>query len=157
MMDKIRNLRKNIREINTSMNSTRNLIQLMDDELRGMIENETDNIVMSNISLFDSWWDDNIEVTSEDNMSSSTDMWTKFKQDNKSVLNDMDISGDKFKQYLKSKVPMSAILLRNKNANSAFDIKGIKFKETDVKSTCDKIDIELNEEVIKKKIIKKKQ
>ncbi len=158
-MDKIRNIRKTIREINTSMNATRNLIQVMDDELRGMLEAETNEIVMSNISLFDDWWEQNIEVSNEESIVASTDLWTKFKQENKLAINEMNISGDKFKQYIKSKVPLSCIVLRNKNANSAFDIKGIKMRENiKVENVIeDKIELELNEEVLKKKkIIKKK-
>ena len=157
MMDKIRNLRKNIREINTSMNTTRNLIQVMDDELKGMIENETNELVLSNISLFDDWWEENIEITSEEVLASSTDLWTQFKHDNKLLINEMNISGENFKQYLKSKVPMSGIILRNKNANSAFDVKGIKLKSAENKVVeTEKIEIELNEEVIKKKKVIKK-
>jgi hypothetical protein len=157
MMDKIRNIRKNIREINTSINTTRNLIQVMDDELKGMLENETNELVHSNISLFDDWWEENIEITSEEFQTSSTDLWTKFKQDNKLLINEMNISGENFKQYLKSKVPMSGIILRNKNANSAFNVKGIKLKSAENKVVeTEKIEIELNEEVIhKKKVIKK--
>ena len=71
----------------------------------------------------------------------------------------MNISWDKFKQYIKSKVPLSCIILRNKNANSAFDIKGIKMRENvKVENVIeDKIELELNEEVLKnKKIVKKK-
>ena len=68
----------------------------------------------------------------------------------------MNISGENFKQYLKSKVPMSGIILRNKNANSAFDVKGIKLKSAENKVETEKIEIELNEEILKKpKIIKK--
>jgi hypothetical protein len=157
MMDKIRNLRKNVREINTSMNTTRNLIQVMDDELKSMLENETNELVHSNISLFDDWWEENIEITSEEVQTASTDLWTKFKQDNKLLINEMNITGDNFKQYLKSKVPMSGIILRNKNANSAFNVKGIKLKSAENKVVeTEKIEIELNEEVIhKKKVIKK--
>jgi hypothetical protein len=156
MMDKIRNLRKNIREINTSINTTKNLIQVMDDELKSMLENETNEIVGSNISLFDDWWEENIEITSEEVQTSSTDLWSKFKHDNKLLINEMNISGENFKQYLKSKVPMSGIILRNKNANSAFDVKGIKLKSTENKVVeTEKIEIELNEEVIKKKRIVK--
>jgi hypothetical protein len=156
MMDKIRNLRKNIREINTSINSTKNLIQVMDDELKSMLENETNELVHSNISLFDDWWEENIEITSEEVQTSSTDLWTKFKQDNKLLINEMNITGDNFKQYLKSKVPMSGIILRNKNANSAFNVKGIKLKSAENKVETEKIEIELNEEVIKKKKVIKK-
>lgn len=157
MMDKIRNLRKNIREINTSINSTKNLIQVMDDELKSMLENETNELVHSNISLFDDWWEENIEITSEEVLTSSTELWTQFKHDNKLLINEMNISGENFKQYLKSKVPMSGIILRNKNANSAFDVKGIQLKSTENKVVeTEKIEIELNEEVIKKKKVTKK-
>jgi len=163
-MDKIKNIRKTIREINTSMNATRNLIQVMDDELRGMLENETNEIVMSNISLFDDWWEQNIEVVSEEVIISSTDLWTNFKQENKLAINEMNISGDKFKQYIKTKVPLACIILRNKNANSAFDIKGIKLKSNENKviekltEIKDKIDVEFFDNIVdekKKKISKK--
>lgn len=159
LIDKIKNVRKTIREINTSMNATRNLIQVMDDDLRSLLENETNEIVTSNISLFDDWWEENIEVTNAETIVASTDLWTRFKQENKLIINEMNVSGEKFKQYIKSKVPSCCIILRNKNTNSAFDIKGIKLKVFNYKSNIienEKIDIELNEEIMKKqKIIKK--
>ena len=161
LIDKIKNVRKTIREINTSMNTTRNLIQVMDDDLRCLLENETNEIVSSNFSLFDDWWTENVIVTNDDTVVVSTDLWFRFKQENKLIINEMNISGDKFKQYIKSKVPSSCVILRNKNANSAFDIKGIQLKVFNYKSNIienEKIDIELNEEVLKKpKIIKKSQ
>jgi hypothetical protein len=162
MMDKIRNLRKNIREINTSINTTKNLIQVMDDELKSMLENETNELVISNISLFDDWWEENIEISTEEVQTSSTDLWIKFKHDNKLLINEMNITGENFKQYLKSKVPMSGIILRNKNANSAFDVKGIQLKVVENKVMekltviKEKMDLELNEDVIKKKKVVKK-
>jgi hypothetical protein len=158
LMDKVKNIRKTIREINTSMNATRNLIQVMDDELRGILEAETNEIVTSNISLFDDWWEVNIEVVNEEFIVSSTDLWTKFKQENKLMINEMNISGDKFKQYIKSKVPLSSIILRSKNSNSAFDIKGLKMKELFENNIVEeKIELDLNEDAFKKKrVIKKK-
>lgn len=161
MMDKIRVFRKNIREINTSMNATRNLIQVMDDELKTMLDNETNEIVSSNFSLFDNWWNENIIVTNDDSIVVSTDLWFRFKQENKDIIKDFEITPDKFRQFVKSKVSMSSITIKNKNVNSAFDIKGIKL----LCSSGDKIDIveteklilELDEEVIKKKkVITKK-
>jgi hypothetical protein len=158
LMDKVKNIRKTIREINTSMNATRNLIQVMDDELRGILEAETNEIVTSNISLFDDWWEVNISVVNDESFVSSTDLWTKFKQENKLMINEMNISGDKFKQYIKSKVPLSSIILRSKNANSAFDIKGIKLAEVFENNIVEeKIELDLNEDAFKKKrVIKKK-
>ena len=160
MMDKIRVFRKNIREINTSMNATRNLIQVMDDELKTMLDNETNEIVSSNFSLFDNWWNENVIVTNDDSIVVSTDLWFRFKQENKDIIKDFEITPDKFRQFVKSKVSMSSITIKNKNVNSAFDIKGMKLKVFNYKSNIienEKIDIELNEEVLKKpKIIKKK-
>ena len=162
MMDKVIMIRKTIREINTSMNATRNLIQVMDDELKSILETETNEFVASNFSLFDDWWEVNLEVVNDDSLVASTDLWTKFKQDNKSMINDLNITGDKFKQYIKTKVPLSSIILRNKNANSAFDVKGLKMKElekTDFENVTEEItELELNEEIVKsnkKKVIKK--
>jgi hypothetical protein len=156
LMDKVRGIRKTIREINTSMNVTRNLIQVMDDELRGILEAETNELVASNFSLFDDWWEQNLEVINDESLVSSTDLWTRFKQDNKLMISEMNITGDKFKQYIKTKVPLSSIILRNKNANSAFDIKGFKMREQKEIVLEEKIELELNEEVLKKKKIIKK-
>jgi hypothetical protein len=159
LMDKVKGIRKTIREINTSMNATKNLIQVMDDELRGILEAETNDIVASNISLFDDWWDQNIETANEGTIVSSTDLWGRFKQENKQAVAEMDISTDKFKNYIKTKVPLSSIILRNKNSNSAFDIKCIKMKQLvteNVEEVPEKIVVELNTEVIKRKKIVKK-
>ena len=156
MMDKVRNIRKTIREINTSMNATRNLIQVMDDELRGILEAETSEIVASNFSLFDDWWELNLEVTNDESLVSSTDLWTRFKQENKLLISEMNITGDKFKQYIKTKVPLSSIILRNKNANSAFDVKGLKMSEPKEVVVEAITELELNEDALKKKKVVKK-
>jgi phage host-nuclease inhibitor protein Gam len=128
-MDKIKSLRRTIREINTSINATKNFIQVMDDELREMIETETKEFINSNFSLFDDWWKENIELTNDNSVVLSTDLWFRFKQDNKNMMKELDITVEKFKQYIKSKVPLSHLLLKSKNANSAFDIKGLKLKD----------------------------
>lgn len=160
-IDKVRNLRKNIREINTSINATKNLVQVMDDELKSMLENETNELIMSNISLFDEWWGENIEIIDGEDALVSTDLWFKFRQENKDILKEFEITTEKFKQFIKSKVPMSSITIKNKNSNSAFDIKGIKFKNNfgENKVVEEKIEVELNEDVInkKKKVLKTKK
>jgi len=129
LMDKVKNLRKGVREINTTINITKNMIQVMDDQLKEILEAETSTIVESNYSLFDDWWSKNIELTNEDVRIVSTDLWFKFKSDNKCELNDFNITPDKFRQFVKSNIPSSNIILKNKNANCAFEIKGIKFKK----------------------------
>jgi len=159
LIDKIKGIRKNIRELNTNMNQTRNMIQTMDDQLREIIELESSNIVASNFSLFDDWWGVNVEPTNDEQVAVSTDFWLRFKQDNKTIVKEMEITVDKFKQYIKSKVSISNLIVKSKNANSAFDIKGFKLRSVDnvqgEKSNMDAgIVVELVENVVKNKKVK---
>jgi hypothetical protein len=156
LMDKVKNLRKGVREINTTINLTKNMIQVMDDQLKEILESETSSIVESNYSLFDDWWTKNVELTDEDVKILSTDIWFKFKSDNKTELNDFNITPDKFKQFVKSKTPSTNIILKNKNLNSAFEIKGIKIKSVEDKIKAPVLDVVLVDDK-KKKIIKKKK
>lgn len=164
LMDKLKGLRKNIREVNTSMNATRNLIQLMDDQLRDLLDSETSEIVDSCFSLFDGWWSDNVTIVSDEEATVvvSTDLWFKFRQDNKDLMKQFEITPEKFKQYIKSKVPLSSITIKSKNANAAFDIKGIRLQPCSplhpVGSSyqADTLDVQLNEDALKKKKVQKK-
>ena len=156
MHDKIKNIRKNIRELNTNINIFKNIITNMDDQLREILESETSNIVNSNFSLFDDWWEQNIEVSNE-SIELSTDLWMRFRQDKKELIKEMDIKVEKFKQFIKTKVPGSSLIVKSKNANSAFEIKGIKLKEI-VLHVDEEIEIEFVDDVDlkKKKVVKKK-
>jgi hypothetical protein len=130
LMDKIKNTRKRIREINTSLNNTKNLIQLMDEELKEVLLNETEELVESNYGIFDEWWETNIELTNDEETSLlSTEMWGKFKNDNKKLIKENEITIEKFKQFIKTKVCHSNIIFKSKSINTAYEIKGIKFKE----------------------------
>ena len=65
----------------------------------------------------------------------------------------MDLSVDKFRQYVKSKVSGSSLIIKNKNVNSAFEIKGIVFKKEEELT----IDVEFKPIQERKKVIKNKQ
>jgi hypothetical protein len=72
------------------------------------------------------------------------DIWNKFKQDNKLLMKEFDVTMDKFKQFVKTKMSLSNIILKNKNANSAFEIKCIKWKQTNIPLEPPKMEIILN-------------
>lgn len=160
LMDRVRKMRKIMREINTTLNTTRNMLQQLDDEFKEILSSESEKLVTSNYAVFDEWWDTNIELTNDDNKILSTDMWFKFKHDSKASMEDFDVTPEKFKQYVKAKMPMTSIILKSKNANSAFDIKGIKFKKNNNKMPVEKIDLVIGEEINglenKKEIVKQK-
>jgi hypothetical protein len=157
LMDKIKNMRKIMREINTTLNTTRNMLQQIDDEFKEILASETVKLVESNYSIFDDWWDTNIELTNDDNKLLSTDLWIKFKQENKTSLNEFDFTTDKFRKYLKTKVHMTNIILKNKNTNSAFEIKGLKWKYIEKKIDVPEMNVVLVEENPKNKTVKIKK
>jgi hypothetical protein len=153
VIDKIKEQRKCVRELNTTINQTKILVNSMDQNLREIIEEGSTDIANSNFAVFDEWWDNNIEITNDETIELSTDLWTKFKNYDKDLIKELDITVDKFKQYIKSKVPLSALVIKNKNTNSAFDIKGIRLKSINT----EKIEhVELIEPVLEKKIKKVK-
>jgi hypothetical protein len=107
MVDKIKNSRKNIREINTTITIFKKQVDMLDYELKEMIEYQSDNIVESNYTIFDEWWINNIEVTKDECQIVSTELWMKFKQDNKELIKEFDLTTEKFKEYIKLKIPFS--------------------------------------------------
>jgi hypothetical protein len=122
-----------VKEANTSINTLKNIVQTVDEQLREMLGKETNEIVDSNTSLFDDWWDSNIEVVEDDSIVESvTDIWFKFRQENKDIIKKLDITMDKFKQFVKVKVPLSRIVTKTKSVNSTFDIKGVKMKVIEI-------------------------
>lgn len=129
LMEKMKNVRKAIREINTSIQHTKNLVQSMDDEIRDLLETETKDLLESNFSLFEDWWILNLETTEMDTMLLSTDVWMKFRNDNKQAWKESDVTTEKFKRYIKSKMPSSNLVFKGKNPNSAFEIRGLRWKK----------------------------
>jgi hypothetical protein len=154
MIDRIKLARKNIRELNTTITVFKKQIDMMDYELKELIEWEAEGLIESNYVVFDEWWDKNIEFVSvEENVIVSTELWLKFKVDNKNLLKEFDITIEKFKQFIKLKIAPSNIIIRNTN-KGAFDIRGIKVK----KEKEMEMEIELDNKVVEqvnKKVYKK--
>lgn len=126
MIDKIKNIRKTIRELNTTISQLKKQVDSIDYELKDLLETETHELVDSNYSLFDEWWEKKISQTSNhENKLVSTDMWYKFRQENKDIIKKFSITTDTFKQFIKSKLPMNCYDIRS--TNGSFDIKGVSW------------------------------
>jgi len=127
--EKIAAMRKHIKEANTSLNTTKTLIQLIDDQLRSLLEIETKEIVEAH-SLMNEWWMANMEKTdAEEDVVSFTDIWFRFRQMNKDALKTLDLNIDKFKTYLKNTLPAQCLQFKSKHTNSTFTIHGHRMIE----------------------------
>jgi hypothetical protein len=152
IMDKLKNLKTIMREINTTINNLKTQVNNVDFEIKDLLEMETNNIVETNFSLFDDWWEINIEQTNDETQIISTEIWFKFKNDNKDIIKDFDITIDKFKNYIITKIPSTNRILKG-NKKGAIEIKGIKIKqqkEINIIVQTENLNLELKNKKVKK-------
>lgn len=105
------------------------------------------------------WWNDNIEYDSTNYKLTSTEVWTRFKKENKEYVDENKMLVDEFKTHIKNFIDVNNYVEKSKKGSVEFI--GFKFKDVLVQGELkdEKIEVELNiPNVIdkKKKIIKKK-
>ena len=129
IMEKIRILKKNMGELRYNINSLNNTYIAMDENIKEILNNETNNII-NNINIqFKKWWNNNIEECLDEDIKpiKSKDLWFIFKKT--LGINDKEINIDQFKKLLTEYVPVEYII-KLKGKNSGLEIKNIKIKET---------------------------
>ena len=128
MNTKIKNVRKIIREINLNIGVFKKQIDSIDFELKDLLEIETNQLIESNFSLFNNWWNENIISSSEEKVIVSTEIWFRFKQENKDIIKEFNLTPDKFRQFIKTKLPVTSYCIRGKKGEGSYDIKGMDWK-----------------------------
>lgn len=128
MTERVKASRKQIRELNTTLGLFKKQIDMIDNELKDLLNYETEEVLGSHYSLLNKWWEENIEITGEEKSIISTDIWQIFKQENKELVKEFNITAEKFKEYIKSRVPLTHLLMRS-GAKGAMDIKGVVIKK----------------------------
>ena len=126
--DAIKGMRKNVREINTTINSLKKMVESMDDKLKDLLNVES--TTYADISLIEQWWENRLENTTTDSALVSTEIWLRFKQENKECIKEFDLTAEKFKQFIQTKLGQNRCVERVKNG--AYDIKGIAWKSVPI-------------------------
>ena len=115
IIGKIKNMKSSIREINTSINVMKKQVDNLNYEIVDILELETKDHVNSGFSLMDEWWNENIGHTTEKNVVlSSTEIWVRFRQENKDVIKELEITPDTFKEYIKTRVSSECRVIKSK-------------------------------------------
>jgi hypothetical protein len=160
--EKIRNLRKTNSEMKGTIRNLLSISENIESQLRDILQEQTINIVNvveNDLKQMDVWWNINVEETEESVSLTSTELWYKFKKENKDYINENKIDTDKFKEYIRAKYP--AYRYKEKTKNGAYEISGIQMKE--MKIETEEIELEIEEiksnELTKpkKKIIKSRK
>ena len=125
----IEKLQERASELRRNVNTSYNILKHMDNDLLEMLSNVSDKIV-STFSLnnkIKEWWDNNIEYVNDDSKITSTELWTKFKKDNKNYVEENKILIELFKNEITGIVKSSAYTEKTKK--SVIEFIGFRWKQ----------------------------
>jgi hypothetical protein len=144
----IEKLQERASEIRRSINTSFNILKHMDNDILEMLSNISDKIVNEKYVVnnkIKEWWDDNIEYTEDECTMSSTEIWNKFKRDNKEYVGENKITIESFKSMLTCIVSSSNYI--DKGKKSAIEFVGFKWKLIELKPIDN---LEIEDKVIEK-------
>jgi hypothetical protein len=140
--NKIRNLQNRSLEMKRNINNSTNILKEMDVDLLELLTLVSNEIINTNIEknkIISYWWENNYEFTGVESYTLiSTDLWNKFKRDNKDKLENITI--DIFKDKLRNLVGNS--LHKGNRTKGVIEIVGYKLKEITKPIKNDKIELE---------------
>lgn len=130
----IENLQDRAAELRRGINILNNTLRHIDNDIIEMLSLVSDEFVNDKLALNDkinSWWDSNIEFSNDDSKLTSTEIWTKFKKENKEYIGENKITIELFKEKITCIVNIANYVEKTKKG--VIEFIGFKFKEVKVK------------------------
>jgi len=159
VVQKIKMAQKRLSELRRTVLSMSQITKDIENDILDALSLLSNEIVKNesekNVKIKE-WWDLNIEIDNNDeNKLTSTEIWTRFKKDNKEYVDENKLLIDDFKNYVKIFIDVDKY--NEKSKKGSIEFIGFKFKEEHLLVT-QPIEIEINiPNVIqkKKKVINK--
>lgn len=153
----INNLQDRASDLRRSLNTSLNILKNMDGDLLEMLSNMSDDIVNEKFSTLEKikeWWNANLEYTdNNDDKIISTELWNKFKKENKEYVGENNLNIEQFKDAITGNVVKTSNYIE-KTKKGAIEFIGFKWKDVEVKQDkqLDSLDdLELENTIIEKK------
>ena len=130
----IEKLQERVAEIRRSINTSYNVLKQMDNDLLEMLSTISHNMINEKFTLnnkIKEWWNDNIEYKNDESILSSTEIWNKFKKDNKVIVSENKITIESYKEIITSIVGSSTYIEKSKK--SVIEFVGYKWKQLEIK------------------------
>jgi hypothetical protein len=130
----IENLQDRAAELRRGINILNNTLRHIDNDIIEMLSLVSDEFVNDKLALNDkinSWWDSNIEFSNDDSKLTSTEIWNKFKKENKEYIGENKITIELFKEKITCIVNIANYVEKTKKG--VIEFIGFKFKEVKVK------------------------
>ena len=126
----IEKLQERASELRRSVNTSYNILKHMDNDLLEMLSNVSDKIVSDKFDLnnkIKEWWNNNIEYVNDESKITSTELWGKFKKDNKNYVEENKILIESFKNAVTGIVKSSTYIEKTKK--SVIEFIGFRWKQ----------------------------
>ena len=157
----IEKMQERATEIRKGLNVSFNILKHMDNDLLEMLSLVSADIVNEKLTLNNTikeWWDNNIEYVNDESKMTSTEIWIKFKKDNKDYIGVNNITIDRFKDIITGMINSSNYLEKTRNT---IEFIGFRWKQIEVKSIdnleIENLVIEKKEKLVKEKHKKKEK
>ena len=135
----IEHLRERIDELKRNVNTSTNILKNMDTDLMEMLSEVSEKIVKEMFMLnekINTWWDVNVEFVNDESRLTSSEIWNKFKSENKDFILENKLTIEQFKEKLTSIVCSANYIEKNKKGVIefiGFRLKEIEKKEAPIK------------------------
>lgn len=142
LFDKLKNIKSIIRELNTSIGIFKKQVESLNFEVLRILEMELNTVIETNYPVIEEWWNLNVEQTDEDVQLTSTTLWNMFKQNNKQLVQNNEITLDDFKKYIISKLSSENYTMKNKNSSiiiNNYKLKKISLKKKEIEDVSEEI------------------
>jgi hypothetical protein len=159
VVQKIKTAQKRLSELRRTVMSMSQITKDIENDIidaLSLLSNEIVKNESEKNEKIKEWWDLNIDCDdNDDNKLSSTEIWTRFKKDNKEYVDENKLLIDDFKNYVKIFIDVDKY--NEKSKKGSIEFIGFKFKENLLVS--EPIEVEINIPNVvqnKKKVVNKK-
>lgn len=150
----INNLQDRATEIRRGINVLQNSLKHLDNDLLEMLSLVSDDIINEKLvsnNKIKEWWDESIEYVNDESKMSSTEIWNKFKKENKEYVGENKFTIESFKSMITCIISSSNYVEKSKNI---IEFIGFKWKQIEVKPIDD---LEIENVVVEKPKKNKKE
>jgi hypothetical protein len=131
----INNLQDRALELKRGMNVLNNSLKNLDNDLLEILALISDDIINEKIqfdNIIKKWWNNNIEYVNNENKITSTEIWNKFKKENKEYIFDNKITIEIFKNVITSNIVNNSNYVE-KTKKGVIEFIGFKWREIEIK------------------------
>jgi len=131
----IENLQERSSQLRRSINVSLNILKNIDNDLIEMLSIASDEVVNHKFemdNMIKNWWNNNIEYKDDESKLTSTEIWNKFKKENKDYILDNKITIETFKDVITCNIVSNSNYLE-KTKKGVIEFIGFMWREIEIK------------------------